>query len=354
MKHTKRAFRALAALVAALWLLPCALGIDVRGPTEDFYVADYADVLTYETRREIVEKNDVLYAQTGGQIVFLTVDFLDGADIENYAYTVFNEWGIGSAQENNGVLVLLAIGEENYWAVRGDGIEKALTNEDLSDILYNNLEEDFAAQNYDAGVKKTFDALTAWYESYYGVDLSQTGGSAGAQGTAPSVPQSHQSVDRTAGGFGFGRVISLFGGFLFVVVLIVVITTAFSRVGVRRGGYSGPYRGRRYHRPPPPPPGMGFGPRPPRRTWWTPPPPRPPRQAPHDDHHAGSGWSGGFGSFGGRSGGGGSSRGGGAGRSGGFGAGRSGGFGGGGRSGGFGGGRSGGGGSSRGGGAGRR
>ena len=62
-------------------------------PTEQFYVADYANVLQQDTKDDIVEKNAVLYEQTGAQIVVVTVDFLDGMAIEDYALELFNEWG---------------------------------------------------------------------------------------------------------------------------------------------------------------------------------------------------------------------------------------------------------------------
>ena len=123
MKTTARrrkrpAVGVLTGLLALLVLLAVpAAALTVPEPSELFYVADYANVLENDTIDYMVERNDLLYDQTGAQIVVLTVDFLDGAEIEDYAYAVFNDWGIGSADKNNGVLLLLVIGppmEEKY------------------------------------------------------------------------------------------------------------------------------------------------------------------------------------------------------------------------------------------------
>ena len=118
-------------------ILCCAFPQEVSAkvvePTAEFYVADYANVISDDTTKYIIEINDNLYEKTGAQIVVVTVDFLDGMDIENYAYTLFNEWGIGSSTYNNGVLILLVIGEDNYWMSCGSGLESELTPSYMGD-----------------------------------------------------------------------------------------------------------------------------------------------------------------------------------------------------------------------------
>ena len=117
MKKTTRLAAML--LCASLLLAGLASAIEVVDPTEAFYVADYANVLSDETENYIITKNDSLYSLTGGQIVVVTIEFLGGQDIVEYAHTLMNEWKIGSAEFNNGLLLLLVTGEANYWAVQG-------------------------------------------------------------------------------------------------------------------------------------------------------------------------------------------------------------------------------------------
>lgn len=52
----------------------------VAEPTAARYVADEADVLSSETEQYIIDKNQSLFEDTGGEIVVVSVDFMDGMD----------------------------------------------------------------------------------------------------------------------------------------------------------------------------------------------------------------------------------------------------------------------------------
>lgn len=92
-------------LAASPLAATAALG-GVIGQSDSFYVADYADVITADTEQYIIEKNADLEQLCGGQIVVAAVDFLDGMDIEDYAYKLFSDWKIGDADKKNGILLL--------------------------------------------------------------------------------------------------------------------------------------------------------------------------------------------------------------------------------------------------------
>ncbi len=140
-------------LVITVCVLPAiAQGTpDVVEPTEQFYVADYADVIDEATEQLIVEKAAKLCEENGAQVVVVTVDFIGESTIEEYARTLFNKWGIGDKDKNNGVLLLMVIGEENYWCVQGSGLEEKLTTSAIKNILDLCLKPDFAKQDYSRG-----------------------------------------------------------------------------------------------------------------------------------------------------------------------------------------------------------
>ncbi len=317
MKRIKDYWPKVALLPLVLLILtfaPATGYADVVDPTEAFYVADYANVLEAETEKYIIQMNNQLYNETGAQIVVVTIDFLDGMEIEDYAYKLFNEWGIGSSERNNGVLLLLAIGEDNYWAVQGKGLEQTLSSSTLGDILYDNLEADFAIELYDEGVRYTFDELYDQVASIYGMAPG---------GDMPDDYQQPGTED--SGGGWLSEFIIAFFVILFAAMFILILISNNRRRYYRSYGPVVPpvVRPRFFH------PIFWLGGR--QIT--------PGEQKPKDRNKRGGG---GFGGFGG----GGGTRGGGTGRSsggfGGFGSGHS--------SGGFGGG----GGGTRGGGAGRR
>lgn len=335
----KKLLTALTALALGVLLAAPALAI-VDAPANT-YVGDYANVLSAETEQHIIDQNDKLSRATGGAIVVVTVDFMDGMDSAEYAYQCFNAWGIGDKERNNGLLLVYAVGENKVRALQGSGIEDALTSADLGDLLETYFYDGYDAGEYDSATRAFFDAAYDWYDSYYGGIYAalQSGTMAdptpvqgGNYGPRPDTGYYEPYVSGT-GVFGV----------LFVIMMIVVVLVALDAIRYSR------YR-RRYLGPGMPPPPIYypifFG-RPYHRHYhW-----------PHDhwdDHWGGPGGPGGFGGFGGGGFGGGGSRGGGAGRGGGSFGGGFGGFGGGGfgGGGGFSGGGFGGGGS-RGGGAGR-
>ena len=81
---------------------------------EPFYAADFANVLEQETEDYITEQNGVLENACGAQIVVVTTDFLDGMDIEDYAYTIFNNWKIGCSYTARAQYGVCAIPAKSY------------------------------------------------------------------------------------------------------------------------------------------------------------------------------------------------------------------------------------------------
>ena len=208
-------------LAASPLAATAALG-GVIGQSDSFYVADYADVITADTEQYIIEKNADLEQLCGGQIVVAAVDFLDGMDIEDYAYKLFSDWEIGDADKKNGVLLLLAIGEENYWCMQGRGLENKLTSGDIDDILWNYLEEDFAAGDYDAGVRSVFDELYDRIADIYGV----SGQGAGASGT------NGNESGYTAAADSFKKILKIV--IIITLIIVVLFIISASSNGKRR------------------------------------------------------------------------------------------------------------------------
>ncbi len=138
-------------------------------PAETVYVSDLANVLSEETRAAIAGQSAALDALTGAQLAVVTVDFLGGEAIQAYADNLFSRLQLGDPAKNNGLLLLLVIGEENYYALQGQGLEAALPDASLQTLLQQSLEPDFAAGDYEAGVQKTYDSLLSALESLYGI-----------------------------------------------------------------------------------------------------------------------------------------------------------------------------------------
>ena len=128
-------------------------------PSSAFYVNDFADVISEEVENEIIEYGRRLDEQTGTQVVLVTIDFTNGESMENYSMDLFNKWKIGSEEKNNGLLILLSVGDDDYWAMQGTGLEDTLSSGKISSILNEYLEPDFAAKDYSGGAEKVYGAF---------------------------------------------------------------------------------------------------------------------------------------------------------------------------------------------------
>ena len=248
MKRRIIVFFLLLALTSVLF--SCSDGIDLPD-VPPYYVYDEAGVVSESTERYILSVNVSLEKLCGGQIMVAAVNTTGSTDIEDYAYELFNKWKIGDKDENNGVLLLLSVEEDDYWVLQGRGLEETLSSGRLKLILDEYLEPDFAAKDYDSGVKKTFDALVAELEDIYGVKTEcdenvqgyipqgggGTGKSSGFLSGISGIGMFSLAFKLISLVFSFmGDIFEAFGG-LGVIILVLVL------IGVFGGGSSGGYHG---------------------------------------------------------------------------------------------------------------
>ena len=166
-----------AIIIAFIFVLAFALGCakveNIPLSDEGAYALDKSGVLSAETKNHIALYNQYLEESCGAQICVVTIptmDYVGYDDIENYAYDLINAWGIGDKDEDNGVLLLLATDDELWWCLQGEGIEDTLSSSAISDILSENMQDDFYAGKFDSGTQKTFDALYRRICAIYSVD----------------------------------------------------------------------------------------------------------------------------------------------------------------------------------------
>lgn len=159
-------------------------------PTEEFYVADYANVISSSTEDMIIRQNDMLYEQTGAQIVVVTVRYLEaGYYADEYAVKLFNDWGVGDASKNNGILLLLVTEEGKGWLTQGSGIKNNLSNDDIDFMLDKYFWKKFDKGDFDGAVETLFGELIEWYEDTYNFTL----GDSSYVDTTPSTSTSSSS-----------------------------------------------------------------------------------------------------------------------------------------------------------------
>jgi uncharacterized protein len=98
------------------------------------YVTDMANVISPETKSQLETLAAEVQQKTGAQMAVVTVDSLDGQTKEDYAADLYKHLGIGSKQDNRGVLLLVAPKERQYRIEVGYGLEPVINDARAGDI----------------------------------------------------------------------------------------------------------------------------------------------------------------------------------------------------------------------------
>ncbi|MBR0534781.1 MAG: TPM domain-containing protein [Clostridia bacterium] len=156
--RNKRRFSLLAVILAIVVFCPILMGAAPE-PTADFFVNDYAGVLSPETEQEIQNTAVTLYNDTTAQVCVLTVQTLDGEDISEYSVEVFREWGIGDKEKDNGVLIVLSVSDREMWITTGYGVEGTLTDVVLGQMRDTYAIPHYSQDDFDTGTQLLFGAI---------------------------------------------------------------------------------------------------------------------------------------------------------------------------------------------------
>lgn len=147
--------RLTAMVLCVLLCLTFAIPTLAAYPTHTDYISDPDGVLSDTTISAIKTTNDTLYKNRGVQIgVCITADIGDES-ITDFSRTLFSKW-----EMCDGVLLVLDMTNQTYFAVQSVDIDDTITNAVLSELLNTNMEEDFVAGNIDRAVMKTVTALS--------------------------------------------------------------------------------------------------------------------------------------------------------------------------------------------------
>ena len=114
--------------VSALLFLfaSAALAVDWKALKPQGYVSDFARVIDPASKAQIEAYGAKVEQATGAQIALVTIPSLEGEPIEDVANTIFRAWGVGQKGKNEGILLLLAIGDRRSRIEVGYGLEPIL------------------------------------------------------------------------------------------------------------------------------------------------------------------------------------------------------------------------------------
>ncbi len=90
--------------------------------------------------------------QSSAEVVAVIVDDIDSDDIDSYATELFNSWGIGKSDKNNGVLILVAKDMRKAVIRTGYGAEGVLPDIISGRVLHDVMFPQFREGDYEGGL----------------------------------------------------------------------------------------------------------------------------------------------------------------------------------------------------------
>lgn len=128
-------------------------------PKLETSVYDYAQMMSGFEAKSLEQKLLKYNDTTSTQIVVITVNSLEGNDIALYATELAHKWGIGQADKDNGILVLVSKTDRKVTIRTGYGIESKLTDALSRRIIETIITPEFKNGNFYAGLDNGTTAI---------------------------------------------------------------------------------------------------------------------------------------------------------------------------------------------------
>jgi uncharacterized protein len=130
-------------------------------------VVDLAHILPKPTVESLEARLAAHETQSSNQAAVLIVPSLEGDSIEEFSHRVATTWKLGQKGTDNGVLLLVAIGERKVRIEVGYGLEGVLTDARSAQIIRNEIVPRFRAGDMPGGVAEGVSAILKTIQGSY-------------------------------------------------------------------------------------------------------------------------------------------------------------------------------------------
>ncbi|MDB5021955.1 MAG: methanol dehydrogenase [Pedobacter sp.] len=196
-------------LIAFLLILTCGRLFAQDLPEKPSkLVNDYTNTLSASQLQQLESKLVAFDDSSSTQIAIAMVKSVGDYDINDYALQLGRKWGVGGNKKNNGVMIVVALGDRKISIQTGYGIEGALPDVYTNRIIENDIKPAFKAGDYYAGLDAGTNSIIKLVKGEYKAD----------------APKKRASKDN--------------GSAIPILVIIVVIIIFLIKRGGRGGGGS--------------------------------------------------------------------------------------------------------------------
>lgn len=203
-----------------------ASAVTLPKATKNFFVNDFANVISNENETKMQQQGEALYKACGAQVVVVTVQNLQGSDIESYSLNLARTWGIGSKENNDGVLLLLSVDDREVRIEVGYGLEGALPDSKTGRILDIYGVPSFQKNDFSNGLTSVYNSIINEVSIEKGL----------------SVSEDYTSIEEHDKDLEPSLLEKIVGYSIITIVVILIIYFSFIRRNTSMG-YSGSFHG---------------------------------------------------------------------------------------------------------------
>jgi uncharacterized protein len=158
-------FRLLILMVAVAGFAPAMAQQDVPVPQLTARVTDTTGTLDQGQKEALEAKLKALEENKGAQVFVLMVPTVQPDTVESYSRRVFDQWKVGRANVDDGILFLIAKDDRRMRLEVGYGLEGAVPDALASRIINDYVAPHFKTNDYAGGVNAGVTALVSLIEN---------------------------------------------------------------------------------------------------------------------------------------------------------------------------------------------
>jgi uncharacterized protein len=139
------------------------------------WVTDSANILSNSTENQLNQIISQLESENGTEIAVVTVpETSPSPSPKEFATELFNYWEIGKADRDNGILLLISVGDRRTEIETGYGMESILPDAKVGNIIDTQITPQFKQNHFDEGTLAGTKALITAVETSANQELTST------------------------------------------------------------------------------------------------------------------------------------------------------------------------------------
>ena len=136
-------------------------------PSPPRAVNDMANVLSQREQQQLEQQLRNFNDTASTAIIVVTVPTTGPYEIADYATALGHKWGVGRADVDNGVVLLVALKDRKVWIATGYGSEGAIPDAIAKRIVEQIIKPRFRQNDYYGGIREATQALMSYTAGEY-------------------------------------------------------------------------------------------------------------------------------------------------------------------------------------------